>query len=308
MNINEVLNIELKHHRSIFNKTHQNTQLYKEYIYNSNINIKFSVIVPVYNQELIIVNNLSSIIKHMGGTFELILILDFCKDNTKHNILNYFDKYKNENDNFYGITIYSEDTIPLFEATCDNIGFIFSKGTYCLEIQADMEMVEHNFNLQLEKPFKLLNNVIAVSGRCSHNFFDNKGIGKLGNTIEKSLDNLNINKNIFYTFETCNRGPLLLDKSKLSELLYLDEKNWYLDNSDHDLMYRAFYQKGYICGYVPINFLSPLQNGTTRKTLNKDINNENTRQIRIKENLFNNNFKNTKNEYYKELEPKQYNL
>jgi len=307
MNINELLNIELKHHRSIFNKTRQNTQLCREYIYNSNIEITFSVIVPVYNQELIIVNNLTSIINNIGGTFELIIILDFCKDNSKTNILNFFDNYKNKNDNFYGIKIYSEDTIPLFEATCDNIGFIVSKGKYCLEIQADMEMTEKNFNLQLEKPFKLLNNIIAVSGRCSHNFFDNQGIGKLGISIEKSLIELNIDKNIFYSYETCNRGPLLLDKEKLSNLLYLDEKNWYLDNSDHDLMYRAFTQKGYICGYVPINFISPLKNGSTRLKL-KNKYNEEVRQIRKNENLYNNNFNNIKDNLYKKRSYKKYNL
>jgi hypothetical protein len=53
---------------------------------------------------------------------------------------------------------------------------------------------------------------------------------------------------------------------------YLDEVNYFLDNSDHDLFARAYVKKAWICGYAPIDFLSPLENGTTRKprdTLNQ---------------------------------------
>jgi hypothetical protein len=57
---------------------------------------------------------------------------------------------------------------------------------------------------------------------------------------------------------------LLLDRAKLAELNYLDEENYFLDNSDHDLMARAYLEKQYICGYVPIEFRSPLSFGSTR--------------------------------------------
>ena len=45
----------------------------------------------------------------------------------------------------------------------------------------------------------------------------------------------------------------------------MDEENYFLDNSDHDLMARAFLEKKYICGYVPIDFNAPLCDGSTRK-------------------------------------------
>jgi len=44
----------------------------------------------------------------------------------------------------------------------------------------------------------------------------------------------------------------------------LDEENYFLDDSDHDLMARAFLEKGYLCGYVPIEFSAPLYVGSTR--------------------------------------------
>jgi hypothetical protein len=182
----------------------------------------------------------------------------------------FLDEYENRIDNFIQIKIFKNKDKPLFETKCDNIGFKNSEGKYCLEIQADMKMTEFGYNLHLTKPFILYNNVIAVSGRCAHNLFSNDGIGKLGHNIERSISELNICKNKFYVYETCNRGPLLLDKKKLEELNFLDEEEYFLDDSDHDLMIRAYLQKKYICGYVPIDFCSPLSYGSTRndKTYN----------------------------------------
>ena len=50
---------------------------------------------------------------------------------------------------------------------------------------------------------------------------------------------------------------------------YLDEYNFVLGDDDHDIMMRAKYQKNWICGYVPIEFYSPLEYGSTRKEMNK---------------------------------------
>lgn len=49
---------------------------------------------------------------------------------------------------------------------------------------------------------------------------------------------------------------------------YLNENEYFLDDSDHDLMARAYIEKKYICGYVPIDFESPLNNGSTRNNNN----------------------------------------
>jgi len=247
--------------------------MYKFYKYNSG-DIIYSIVTPIYNQETIIVKNLKSFIEHTVDKFEIILILDFCFDKTEENLIGFLDNYKCDNNNLIQIKIFKNVNNPLFETKCDNIGFKNSEGKYCLEIQADMEMVEYGYNLTLTKPFKQFDNVIAVSGRCAHSLFRSPfcGIGKLGEDIEKSIDELNIDRNKFYVMDTCNRGPLLLDKEKLKELQYLDETKYFLDNSDHDLMIRAYLIKGYICGYVPIDFKSPLSDGSTRN--NKNYNNK----------------------------------
>lgn len=243
--------------------------MYVKKYYESN-DIVYSIIIPVYNQEKYIVENLIGIINNTLENFEIIIILDYCFDNTEKNILIFLENYTNIINNFIQIKIFKNEEIPLFETKCDNIGFKNSIGKYCLEIQADMKMTEYGYNIHLTKPFLLYDNIIAVSGRCCHNLYRSGGIGKLGTKIEKNINDLNIDKNKFYVYETCNRGPLLLERKKLEELNYLDEENYFLDDSDHDLMARAYIEKQYICGYVPIDFYAPLFLGSTRndKTYN----------------------------------------
>lgn len=255
--------------------------LLRSYVYNGNNKVTYSIIIPVYNQEQIIVKNIKSILEYTLGSFELIVILDFCDDNSEENITTFFDTYNNKNSNFYGVRIFKQPNSPVFEASCDNIGFVNSFGDFCLEIQADMEMQEIGYNLQLSKPFALLDNVFAVSGRCAHNLFDRfDGIGKLGVNIEKTVEEMRINKNTFYVYDTCNRGPILFSKSKLEKVNFLNEKKFYQDNSDHDAIVRSNLSEKSISGYVPINFLAPLHDGSTRK---KTFNHINSKYKRLRE-------------------------
>ena len=241
-------------------------------INKNNENTFFSIVIPIHNQESIINKNILSILNNTSEKpYELILIIDSCSDNTEQNLLTLF------NNNFIfekyilltKILILKSE-IPLFETSADNLGFYCSQGEYILEIQADMEMTDYGYNMKLLKPFLNNDRIIGISGRCCHNFQCTHGIGKLGMDVLKKIADLpNIDINSYYIGETCNRGPLLLNHTKLKELGYLDEVNYFLDNSDHDLFARAFLQKKWICGYVPIDFISLLENGTTRKQRNE---------------------------------------
>lgn len=223
---------------------------------------EFSIVMPIYNQSQIIVRNLESIIRHTKGTYELILIIDACSDDSEEKVMEWSSKSKLSK-NCVRITVIKSVT-PLFECSADNIGFTFARGKYLLEIQADMTMTEDGYNLLLRRPFEVLHNVVGVSGRCCHGLVNGTGTGRLGVDVERPYDSSLSNK-IFYVNETCNRGPLLLDRDKVKTLGYLDEQNFYLDNSEHDLFARAWAQKRWICGYVPIHFDSPLVEGSTRK-------------------------------------------
>lgn len=226
----------------------------------------FSIVTPINNQENNIVDNLISVLETTTKKYyEIIYILDSCSDNTEQKLVHFITTMTTKYPLLIKILLLKSN-IPLFETSADNLGFICSNGQYILEIQADMKMTDIGYNMKLLKPFTLDNTIIGISGRCCHSFDETIGIGKLGLDILKPLYLLpNIDKNAYYIGETCNRGPLLLDHSKLKELEYLDEVNYFLDNSDHDLFARAYYIKKWTCGYVPIDFITQLENGSTRK-------------------------------------------
>jgi len=247
--------------------------LNKNNIKNKNIlNPFFSIVIPIHNQESIINKNILSILDNTSEkSYELILIIDSCSDNTEQNLLTLFNNnFIFEKYNLLNKILILKSETPLFETSADNLGFVCSQGEYILEIQADMEMVDYGYNMKLLIPFLKNDKIIGISGRCCHNFQCTNGVGKLGLDILKKIDKLpNVDTNSYYIGETCNRGPLLLNHKKLKELGYLDEVNYFLDNSDHDLFARAFLQKKWVCGYVPIDFISLLENGTTRKPRNE---------------------------------------
>jgi glycosyltransferase involved in cell wall biosynthesis len=226
----------------------------------------FSIVMPIYNQEAIIQTNLSAIVKYTQGTYELLFIVDCCSDSTQAKLMEWIDQQIGERrlpTTCYRIAVIVSDT-PLFECAADNAGFSIARAPYLLEIQADMEMTEMGYNLLLKRPFEVRSDVIGVSGRCCHGLYGGVMIGRAGVLVETPYDP-SLSNRTFYVHETCNRGPLLLDHAKVKELGYLDEQNFYLDNSEHDLFARAGALRRWICGYVPIHFRAPLANGSTRK-------------------------------------------
>jgi glycosyltransferase involved in cell wall biosynthesis len=223
---------------------------------------------PIHNQENIIVKNLNSILETVQGLYEIILILDCCSDSTVERVLAWAKNISAPGANLISLKIYESD-YPLFEATADNFGFKVSQGKYILEIQADMTMTQKGFNEILVKPFLLLPSVIGVSGRCAHNLQETRGVGRMSYAIERPTDRSTWSDKIFYIEETCNRGPLMLDREKLVQLNYLDDIHFVQDNSDHDLFARAWHFHKWICGYVPIDFDAPLADGTNRKPKNE---------------------------------------
>jgi glycosyltransferase involved in cell wall biosynthesis len=222
-----------------------------------------SVVIPIYNQEGIIERNLRSMLETITETpYEMILIVDACSDKTEEKVLELFggaglpDLLTN--------VVIMRSVSPLFETAADNLGFLCSRGEYILEIQADMQMTERGFNTVLLRPFFRITNLIAVSGRSCHGLTYDQGLGKMGVAVEAPLDS-RLNRNCIYVGETCNRGPIILRRKMVEELGYLDEINYFLNYSEHDLFTRARVLKSWLCGYVPMEFVSPCSDGSTRK-------------------------------------------
>ena len=223
-----------------------------------------SVVIPIYNQEAIIERNLRSVLNTITETsYEMILILDSCSDASEDKVLGIFmDGGLPE---LLTNVVVMRSLAPLFETAADNLGFLCSRGEYILEIQADMLMVERGFNMMLLRPFLKLNEpLIAVSGRCCHGLTYSGGVGKMGAAVEAPLD-AHLDRAVLYVGETCNRGPIILRRKMVEELGYLDEINYFLDYSEHDLFTRARILKSWLCGYAPMEFISPCSDGSTRK-------------------------------------------
>jgi glycosyltransferase involved in cell wall biosynthesis len=233
----------------------------------------FSIVVPVYNQERIIINNLNSIIENTTEKrFELIIIIDACSDTSEARIR----EWSAQSPLLVRLLVL-KSTAPLFETSADNLGFYHSRGEYFLEIQADMCITEQGYNMKLLQPFLMDPTILGISGRYCCNFTHSVGYGKPGRSVLRTNAELGLDDTYYYINNTCIRGPLLLHGAKLKELGYLDEVNYFLDDSDHDLFARAYLQKGWICGYVPVDVTSPLEDGSTRKprdSINRNAYNE----------------------------------
>lgn len=240
--------------------------------------VGYSIVVPVHNQEEIIADNIASAIAAMSGpdAFEYIVVFDGCEDNSEAVVKTWFEGLGDDLGVLYPrldrVVLIHQPT-SIFETAADNIGFLLSRGKYIIEIQADMKILTPGFNEILAAPCKVMPNVCGVSGRCCHTWSSSVGVGRLGMDFGVPGNIPDVHMKKFFVANTCNRGPLLLDRKKLVELGYLDQHNFYLEDSDHDYFARAYIQRGWICGYSPIEVYAPMQHGSRRKPRNE----ENTR-------------------------------
>lgn len=230
----------------------------------------FSIVLPIHNQASIIRRVLDSVVRMTLGTYELILILDGCTDSTPTEVRTWVSEQ-------HGIPIHIiENQTGLFETACDNQGFRLATGTYILEIQADMEILTLGYNILLTSPLVQYSDLIAVSGRCCHGLNGNTqsmNVGKLGDAAKRPhelLQDFQYHNKVFLS-HTVNRGPLALRRSMLVELGYLDEDHYTLGNDEHDLFARAWTQKQWRCGFVPVEVYSPLEWGSTRKPRDPNV-------------------------------------
>ena len=220
----------------------------------------FSVIMPVYNQRDIIRRNVQAVLDNTSDAeFELIIILDACSDDTEDQI-----RGLDLDRPLLVRVLVLKSRVPMFETACDNLGFFCARGRYLIEVQADIEITERGYNQRLLAPMLTVPAMIGISGRCCHCWAPTSNADRVGR-IQGNEDMSHVPRNAFFIGETANRGPLMFDAVKLRQVGYLDERNFFLEDSDHDLFKRAYIQRGFLCGYVPIGFNSPVADGSTRK-------------------------------------------
>jgi len=127
--------------------------------------VEVSIVIPVFNQELIIADHLASLIRNCTTYCEIIILSDASTDDTL-NVINFFlSSIKSELSSFVlKISLYSFRK-QVFETFCDVTGFNLSSGKFIIEVQADMKINEYGFDSKLIRILKNNQDIFIVSGR-----------------------------------------------------------------------------------------------------------------------------------------------
>jgi len=147
----------------------QNPYLVAQIKNRNNLNrikdIEVSIVIPVFNQELIIVDHLKSIIRNCTTDCEIIILNDASTDDTLRSLKFFLSNIEIELSSFVlQISLYSFKK-QVFETFCDITGFNLSTGKFIIEIQADMKIKEYGFDSKLLKILKINQDIFLLSGR-----------------------------------------------------------------------------------------------------------------------------------------------
>lgn len=217
-----------------------------------------SVILTVYNQEQIIDLVFYGISENISDNVkEIIVILDGCTDGTEEKIRKCYKHSKAE--------VKEIITPNLNEVLANNVGFRASTCEYSIIVQDDCVVREKNFDLHLMKPFKVVPNLLAVSGRDADDYFVANDTINTENTFGVDVRSP---RGILGIRDAINRGPLMLNNEKLQKVNYLDESFAPINGDDIDLSIRAFKEFGYVVGAYCTEFYSPENWGKTRTDMN----------------------------------------
>lgn len=257
-----------------------------------------SFVIPVHNQEKIIIKNLDALTKSAATEHELVLVLDSCIDGSEEIVYDWSKMHMLKQNLTSTITICVPD-MELFETRCDVVGVHLSRGSFVIEVQADMEIDDPGFDKRLLGILEENQDIFALSGRGCHKFQEILGNAEKQNLLEQIINSLTgpfsrlfkvkqnennwdtdgtagrlgrsidlaINSDEYgkvFLSETVMRGPLAFSKEKYEKLGGFDYQNFFLGNDDHDLVYRAWKVQNWRSGYTPVDFKSPVEDGSTR--------------------------------------------
>ena len=225
-----------------------------------------SLILTIHNKEFLLPKVLEGIKQNTTGSYELIVVLDGCSDNSAQIVYDYYNKFDR-------IKIF--ETPDVFETKANNVGLKNSSGKYCTIIQDDMIINERAWNERMVKPFSF-GDVFAVTSRTAHNWQFNPHTLHLN--MPNELDHCwcdvlnhvdhahrgNTPREEFAIRSSVNRGPLMILHEDLQKLNYLDEEFSPQDMDDHDFCYRAKKTLNKVCGCYWVDIITQDSWGGTR--------------------------------------------
>ena len=127
---------------------------------------------------------------------------------------------------------------------------------------------EAAFNVRLTTPMEVFPDIVAVSARCAHAAVAPFGmaVGRCGVDAASRMDPVALEQGrwVVHIRDTVNRGPLAVRAEMLVDMGFLDEQNFHLGYDDHNLCFTAYLAHAWKCAYYPIDWQSPLEDGSTR--------------------------------------------
>ena len=209
-----------------------------------------SLILTVHNKDFLLKDSLDRIKKYTAPPYELIIILDGCVDKSEEIALT----FKKNNPTLKILISYAPD---IFETKANNIGLKLAESNYSIIIQDDMLINESNWNTRLSLPFKMFDDIFAVSANCSHNWIFNENTKHLNmkedledcwcdiiNHVDHAGRAWGLSRDTLAVRQTCNRGPLMISNEDIQKLTqkvaYLNTVVDFLDRTIRIIVNRTY--------------------------------------------------------------------
>ncbi len=129
--------------------------------------VDLSVVMPIFNQEDVLQNNLSKLALCIRSNWELILIDDSSTDRSLEVAIEWARESHPQYDSLCRVRVLKTKH-QVFETLCDAIGISEATGPYVLEVQSDMEILELGFDEKLLCAIKSHQDLLMISGRGCH--------------------------------------------------------------------------------------------------------------------------------------------
>ncbi len=231
-----------------------------------------SILLTIHNKENLIVDVLDGIFKNAVEKFEIIICLDGCIDKTSEIVLRYL--YDTRCKNLVHFNVLRADNV--FETRANNMCARTSRGEYVIIVQDDCIIRDYGFDERILRPMRTWDDIFAVTGRCAHNWqfnpnskdINSQPHGREWCDILEHVNHANVSsipRDVFAIRDSCNRGPLAINRKEFEEMGYFSEEIFLQDMDDHLLMNDAWVKLGKKVGYYGINFESKDEWGGTRE-------------------------------------------
>ncbi len=231
-----------------------------------------TIVVPTFNHADAIERCVASVVRCITAPSDFIFIDDCSDDATVERAIASMATHANAH--VTNVTVL-RNPVPIYETACDNLGFRLAETDLVIELQADIDIGEPGFDAAFRAIAPSTLKPSAISGRCGHTFEllvhrndvprgRPNMVGLCGANVETPHVVESLRGRIFQC-ETVNRGPWMLSKRDLERHGYLDERNFFLGNDDHDYHRRLYQSEGRRPLYLPMRIVSPLARGATRR-------------------------------------------